>query len=267
MKIAYWTWLIASLMSLSPMVFAQATSSNPSSASPPVADRHTPLRNAIIAPSSSLRFLTSEASKKIAAGFPPLAGYLAGMGINVPAVDGPLENSQAQSSPADFHQTRTLGVSDPCDAPAGALFNLEPATGSPEIHLPVPQLANSADYVPGGGLLGADLVVAAGDDYRGVFDQIRNGGGAGLRQLRNAWGFTISGYYVHRVGSDCSASFEGALPHIPYRPTADVLYGYDPAVAIDSTRNRAYAVDVRFAATVNGLGLFGTSGSRLNNSK
>jgi len=266
MKIAYWTWLIASVMFLSPVVSAQATSSNPNPSSPSVADRSAHLHNAIIAPSSSLRFLTSEAGKKIAAGFPPLAGYLAGMGINVPAADGPAEDLQAQPSPATFNQTRTPGVSDPCDAPAGALFNLEPATGSPEIHLPVPQLANSAAYIPGGGLLGADLVIAAGDDYRGVFDQIRNGGGTGLHQFRNAWGFTMSGYYVHRVGSDCSATFEGALPHIPYRPTADVLYGYDPAVAIDSTRNRAYAVDVRFAATVNGLGLFSTSGSRLNNS-
>ena len=183
MKIAYWTWLIASLLSLSPVVSAQTTSSNPSPASPSVADRSTHLHNVIIAPSSSLRFLTSEAGKKIAAGFPPLAGYLAGMGINVPAADGPPENSQAQSSPADFHQTRTLGVSDPCDAPAGALFNLEPATGSPEIHLPVPQLANSADYVPGGGLLGADLVVAAGDDYRGG-DQRAREVGAEVGQLR-----------------------------------------------------------------------------------
>src|SRR5205085_6922220 len=95
--------------------------------------------------------------------------------------------------------------------------------------------------------------------------QIRNGGGASLKQPANAWGFTISGYYVYRAGAGCSASFEGALPHIPYQPTKDVLYGYSPTVAIDSTRNQAYAVDVRFAATVNGLGLFSTTVSRLNN--
>jgi len=93
MKIAYWTWLIASLLSLSPVVSAQTTSSNPSPASPPMADRSTHLHNVIIAPSSSLRFLTSEAGKKIAAGFPALAGYLAGMGINVPVADGPAEDS------------------------------------------------------------------------------------------------------------------------------------------------------------------------------
>ncbi len=127
MKIAYWTWLIASLLSLSSVVSAQATGSNPSPALPSMADRSTHLHNVIIAPSSSLRFLTSEAGKKIAAGFPPLAGYLAGMGIKVPAADGPAEDLQAQPSPATFPQTRTPGVSDPCDAPAGALFNLEPA--------------------------------------------------------------------------------------------------------------------------------------------
>src|SRR5260370_22104663 len=124
MKIAYWTWLIARLLSLSPVVSTQTTSSNPSPASPSVADRSTHLHNVIIAPSSSLRFLTSEAGKKIAAGFPPLAGYLAGMGINVPVADGPAEDSQAQSSPAVLPQTQTLGVINPCDAPSASLFNL-----------------------------------------------------------------------------------------------------------------------------------------------
>jgi hypothetical protein len=259
--------LIASLLSLSGLALAQATRSNPGPASVRAADSPTRSRNVVTAPSSSLRFLTSESGKKIAAGFPPLAGYLAGMGIKVRPADGPAAHSPAQPSPAVSRQANVLQANAACDAPAGALFNLEPATGSPEIRLPVPQLANSVDYIPGGGVLGSDLVIAAGDDYRGVFDQIRNGGGAGLRQFRNAWGFTMSGYYVHRAGSDCSPSFEGALPHIRYRPTGDVLYGYDPAVAVDSTRNRAYAVDVRFAATVNGLGLFGTTVSRLNDAR
>jgi hypothetical protein len=256
--------LIVSLLSLSGMISAQATSSNPHPASVRRADSPAPSGKVVIAPSTSLRFLTSEAGKKIAAGFPPLAGYLAGMGINVRSTDGPADYSPAPPGSAVHLRANVLQANAACDAPAGALFNLEPATGSPEIHLPVPQLANAVDYIPGGGVLGADLVIAAGDDYRGVFDQIRNGGGASLRQFPNAWGFTISGYYVHRAGSDCSPSFEGALPHISYRPTRDVLYGYDPAVAVDSTRGLAYAVDVRFAATVNGLGLFGTTVSRLN---
>src|SRR5260370_16690139 len=171
MKIAYRTWLMASLLPLRSVVSAQATGTNPSPALPSMADRSTHLHNVIIAPSSSLRFLTSEAGKKIAAGFPPLAGYLAGMGINVPAADGPAEDLQAQPSPATFPQTRTLGVSDPCDAPAGALFNLEPATGSPEIHLPVPQLANSTAYIPGVGPLGADLLIAPGPNYPAASNQ------------------------------------------------------------------------------------------------
>jgi hypothetical protein len=267
MKKARCVRLIASLLSLSGIAGAQATTSNPSPASLRAADGAALLRKFVIAPSSSLRFLTSETGKKIAAGFPPLAGYLAGMGINIRPADDPTADSPAQPNPAVILQPNNFEANAPCDAPGGALFNLEPATGSPEIHLPVPQLANSVDYIPGGGVLGADLVIAAGDDYRGVFDQIRNGGGAGLHQFRNAWGFTMSGYYVHRAGPDCSPSFEGALPHIPYHPTGDVLYGYDPAVAVDSTRGLAYAVDVRFAATVNGLGLFGTTVSRLNDAK
>ena len=254
--------LIASLLFLSGMVSAQVVASNLGPASVRTVAGPTALQKAVVAPSNSLQFLTSDTGKKIAAGFPPLAGYLAAMGINVRPADGATTkgaHSVAQANPAVL-----FAADAPCDAPGGGLFNLEPVTGSPEIHLPVPQLANAVDTIPGAGLLGADLVIATGDDYRGVFDQIRNGGGAGLQQLPDAWGFTISGYYVHRAGSDCSATFEGALPHIPYRPTGDVLYGYDPAVVTDSTRDRVYAVDVRFAATVNGLGLFATTAANLN---
>jgi hypothetical protein len=209
--------------------------------------------------STALLFLTSDTGKKVAANFPPLAGYLAGMGLNIPHAD-------VTESPALVSQARLSAFQNgiPCNAPAGALFNLEPQTGSPELPFPAPQLANSLDQLPQGGVVGSDLVIATGDDYRGVFDQILNGGGAGLKQFPDAWGFTMSGYYVHRSGTDCSPSFEGALPHIDFRATHDVLFGYGPSVAIDSNRRQAYAVDVRFAASVNGLGLFRTTIATLN---
>ena len=252
--------LMASLWLLGGMVSAQVAPSANSSVS---------LRKVVTVPSRPLMFLTSETGKKIAAGFPPLAGYLAGMGINVQPGDSAATRLLPDAVPSVISQDKIFQANAfpdnaPCNAPAGALFNLEPETGSPEIHFPVPQFANAVDHIQDGGAMGADLVIGAGDDYRGVFDQIRNGGGASPQQFPNAWGFTMSGYYVHRTGSDCSASFEGALPHIPYRPTGDELYGYSPTVALDPTRNRAYAVDVRFAATVNGLGLFATTVSSLN---
>jgi len=259
---------VARLLLLSCTVSAQTALPNPQPGSVPGSLRApynpAPFQNTAATPSHTLLFLTSATGKKMAANFPPLAGYLSGMGVKVPPASNTTPGWAAPQPNAVVFQDKIFQGNIPCNTPAGALFNLEPATGSPELPVPAPQFTNTVDSIPAGGVLGADLVIAAGDDWRGAFDQFRNSRGAVPPQLHNAWGFTMSGYYVHRAGTDCSASFEGALPHIDFRPTQDVLYGYSPAVAIDSTRRQAYAVDVRFAATVNGLGLFRTTVSKLD---
>src|SRR5260370_30630782 len=46
-----------------------------------------------------------------------------------------------------------------CNSPAGARFNLEPKTGSPQIGFRAPQNEESVDFIPSGGMDGADLVI------------------------------------------------------------------------------------------------------------
>jgi hypothetical protein len=212
-------------------------------------------------PSSTLRFLTSEAGRGMASRFRPLAGYLGGMGINI--IPEPDLDTAATVTPLPAPVVRS---SVPCNSAAGALFNLEPAEGSPEIGMNVPQIASSLDYVPHAGISEADVVIATGDDFRGAMDQYLNVGDPNFEfdQNPNAWGYTMSGYYVHRSGSGCSPSFEGALPRIAHPKTQDMLYGYSPTVSADASRGLLYAVDVRYSAGINGLGLFATALSRIN---
>lgn len=220
-----------------------------------------PFRNLKARPSQALQFLTSGMGRKMASHFPALAGYLRGMGINVPSAARGGVASWVAPSLSPVRQSRI-----PCNAAAGALFNLEPAGGSPEIGFNVPQIAASLDYVPHGGLFGSDVVIEAGDDFRGIMDSYLNVGDSDYEfdQVPNAWGYTTSGYYVHRQGGDCSPSFEGALPRIRHPQTQDILYGYSPTVSVDTTRGLFYAVDVRYSPGINGLGLFGTTLSRIN---
>ena len=211
-------------------------------------------------PSSTLRFLVSGNGRGIASRFRPLAGYLGGMGINIiPELDVGAAAMGRPSAPV-------FPSNIPCNSGAGALFNLEPVEGEPEIGMNVPQVASSLAYVPHRGLSDADVVVEAGDDFRGVMDQYLNVGDPNFEfdQNPNAWGYTMSGYYVHRAGNGCSPSFEGALPRIAHRATQDMLYGYSPTVTIDATRGLVYAVDVRYSAAINGLGFFQTALSRIN---
>jgi hypothetical protein len=151
-----------------------------------------------------------------------------------------------------------------CDAPGGAVFNLEPRRGSPHIPFHVPINSESVDFIPNGGVLGSDLVVETAVDYRGLFDFFF----APNVNVPHSFGRGFSGYYVHRSGSDCSASFEGGLPHVYYAPTQELLYGGGlPVVAADPTRARFYATDLRFGATADGVALLSTTAARLNDPK
>jgi hypothetical protein len=148
-----------------------------------------------------------------------------------------------------------------CDAPGGSVFNLEPRHGSPHIPFHVPINSESVDFIPNGGVLGSDLVVETAVDYRGIFDYFF----APNVDVPHSWGRSFSGYYVHRSGADCSASFEGGLPHVYYGPTQELLYGGGlPVVAADPTRGQFYAADLRFGSTVDGVALLSTTAARLN---
>jgi hypothetical protein len=93
--------------------------------------------------------------------------------------------------------------------------------GSQEIGFPVAQNEESVDFAPHAGAQGSDLVIEGANDYRGFFDTIESPNLTSGQPQPNAWGFGVTGYYVHTGGDDCSPTFEGAFPHLYYPPTQD----------------------------------------------
>ena len=134
----------------------------------------------------------------------------------------------------------------------------------PEIGIPVPQNEQSIDFVPGGGIAGADLVVGGANDYRGLFDGIATAFGTAVPNSFG-WGFSGTGYYVNRRGG-CGADFEGGLPRIFDPIAGQDLYGLgDPAIAIDAGRGNVFAADLRLDRAVTAVGLFRTTMDNLKN--
>jgi hypothetical protein len=215
-----------------------------------------PFQRNAVSPSGPVLFLLSPQGKRMAARHPNVAGLMKSWGMNLPSPPPPTELLRT-SLPAV-----SLPPKRPCDAAAGALFNLEPTGGAPELGIAVPQNEESVDYIPSGGQSGADLVIEGANDYRGIFDSAVSTNGA---PPPNAWGFSATGYYVHRAGNDCAPSFEGGLPHVVFSPTSENLYGFgDPVIAADATRNRLYAADLRLGGTATGIGLFASTADTLN---
>lgn len=210
-----------------------------------------------VSPSQTFAFLLSPQGKRIAARHPNVIGLMKSWGVPLPSQ--PLAQQVLRPRlQVNVAPSETM----PCDTSAGALFNLETAAGSPEIGIAVPQNEESVDYIPNGGQSGADLVVQGANDYRGLFDAAVS---SNKLPPPHAWGFSVTGYYVHRAGNNCSPSFEGGLPHLVYPPTQEILYGGgDPVIATDTTRGRIYAADLRFGGTATGMGLFATTAARLN---
>lgn len=228
-----------------------------SSLSPP------PFQNNLAPISAPLRFFVQEKQRRLAMN---QAAAQSTDAINsnslLMASSGSLQSLQGVSPPAS-----AAAVASPCDSSAGALFNLEPAIGSPHIGFVVPQNSESVDFIPEGGILGSDLVVESAVDYRGIFDYLFtpfNG-----PNLPNSWGLSASGYYVHRMGSDCSVAFEGGFPHVKinngHQGGPETIYGSgEPTVAANPTNNRVYAADLRIGVTMTGIGLVSTTAARLN---
>lgn len=215
-----------------------------------------PFQRNAASPSGPVLFLLSPQGKRIAARHPNVVGLMKSWGLSLPSPAPPTEFVRT-SSPADSTLTKRS-----CDAAAGALFNLEPPDGAPELGIAVPQNEESVDYIANGGQSGADLVIEGANDYRGIFDSGVSTNGA---PPPHAWGFSTTGYYVHRAGNDCAPSFEGGLPHLVYPPTSENLYGFgDPVVAADTTRNRVYFADLRLGGTGSGIGLFASAAATLN---
>jgi hypothetical protein len=138
-------------------------------------------------------------------------------------------------------ETELAGGAVPCNAKAGARFNLEPRANA------VPQLEPVADFILNGVGAGDDLIVQAANDTRGVYPI-------------KTWNDSISGYYVHSSSTaDCSVQFEGGLPDIGQTP------GFGSgAVVADPVRGAFFMADSRYPA---GIGLFRASTAALLNPK
>src|SRR5437667_6342306 len=163
-----------------------------------------PFQNNLASPSASIIFLLSERGRMLATTHPNTRGLLSRWGVWLANLSGatPAATIVPGNVPTDDSPDRNAA----CNNPAGAKFNLEPKTGSPQIGFRAPQNEESVDFIPQGGIDGADLVIEGANDYRGILD-------SALPSVARTWGLSGTGYYVHRQGADCGASFEGGRPH------------------------------------------------------
>lgn len=150
-----------------------------------------------------------------------------------------------QSASAKANQTDTPiqpvtgSATVPCNAAAGARFNLEPRVNA------APQNQPNADFLLNRIAPNDDLIVQVADDFRG--------------NLKTAvWDGSVSGYYVHAsTTADCSVQFEGGLPPIT---SAGVTYTGvgGTTVAADPERDAFFVADSRSGPvdTESGIGLF-----------
>ncbi len=150
--------------------------------------------------------------------------------------------ADAEQSPLIVQQPQAVTVTG-C-GPDGTVFNLEPVANA------APQMATSVDFAYNGVTAGADLVVAASDDFRNDM---------GPRTF----------YYVHRGTTGCSPAFEGALPAlVGLSGETDSTIG-NGAVAADPARGAFFIADQHLGSNSSGgttaIGLFRTTNANLLN--
>lgn len=133
-----------------------------------------------------------------------------------------------------------------CNSPDGSRFNLEPRLNA------VVQAAESVALLPNRAGANVDLVVATGNDARG------------LSTNPNATIISADAFYVQRSNASCAADFEGGLPSIANMIDLFIPFGH-PTVVADPARDAFFIADLRFGITHdnNGVGIVRTTAKTL----
>jgi hypothetical protein len=217
------------------------------------------------APSQPIRLLFTPLGQQAAALHPGFRGLSRQLGFTPSSSPSRQTGLSTTLAPLrTFAQATTTTSTSTCDTSVGNAFNLAGLQGAAEIGVPLPQNDTSIDFIPGGGISGADLVVGTATDYRGFGDSFI---ATSDQQLPFAWGFGLSGYYVRRTQNTCGADFEGALP-----TTLDQGFLFtglgSVSLAADAVRGNVVAADLR-ASQGGGavVGLFRTNAAILDQSQ
>jgi hypothetical protein len=174
---------------------------------------------------------------------------------SAPRLGSPVAITSSNATTSSDPTVVTTCGSNALGNPNAAVFNLE-ATSNPTAAQPQNEVV--ADFLPGQGTSGADLVVEGANDFRGVPDFLNN--------------FTptfagVAGYYV---GNGCTPVFEGALPPLPGIFSESVPTQGDPIVATNQTNNNVYYSTLAFSrlstnvtSTTTAVGLFYSTAANL----
>ncbi len=195
-------------------------------------------------PSPELLFLASEEGRAylLATHHPLAQAAIAAFGE--PSKTTHVPEAWLQAAAMSHADSANPPATASCSTSAGTRFNLEPRANA------VPQSATFADFLFGRVGPNEDLIVQAGNDWRGNLAPPVN------------WDGNVSGYYVHRsTTADCSVQFEGGLPTFASNGNTEMGAG-GTVVAADPVRDVVYMADIRFAGT-GGVGLFKATASNL----
>src|SRR4051812_18670954 len=112
-----------------------------------------PFQGHMAAPSSTLQFWLSPDGAKLVrnSNHPNLKVMLQRFGVDM---SSPAAAPRSPGAPQKQAASGQLPAFVPCNFSSGSKFNLEPASGMPDIGIAAPQNEESVDFIPGGGRAG-----------------------------------------------------------------------------------------------------------------
>ncbi|HYL16786.1 MAG TPA: hypothetical protein VEV41_27375 [Terriglobales bacterium] len=218
-----------------------------------------------VSPSEVIRWGLSKQGMKV------LAGSNQNNAQMLFRLGGGTVSAQGNTSPNRIVNLQTRQGQGNCGVQFGTKFNLEPATGDPNVNLyasfdsffggtavltvPLPQDEEAVDFIPNAGQAGSDVIVEGHNDYRGFFGALNS---------------SVTGVTVHVANltgaTDCTPSYEMGVPQVasPLND-GDVLLGSgDPIVVANPTNGNIYVGDLQFGFFDTAVGVFKTTAATLS---